>query len=455
MMPELPKEFHRMHRLSPLLQMWTIILAFFVVMVANFFNEMVEVSMTIYEGKISLTPILWALGGFVLVCVFVWFTSGFWWRAKGYCLSEDSVILRQGVFSRQERFARYDRIEAVDVVRPVIARIFGVSAVRVETAGGTESNIALEFLSVEEAEQLRADLLSRVRGEVAEQEEATESTTVVDTIPIRRSLASVALSTGNWLGIFAVIALIIAPVTTVAVIPVVIGMVSGLWNFIDSSWKFTATVDERSSSLDVTFGLADLRRQSIPIDRIHAVSIRQPLLWRLTGWWAVEVSIAGYGLSVDKDSATTKLLPVGTWSQVQKLIEVIGPITPTALNTYAKPIRATNPSYTSPNKAKWISPIDWKNQAVTLVDDLAICHTGRLNKKMSVIHTSHIQELTLSVGPLQNLLGLCEVRFNLIMGPVDMKGEDLLLADGHALLNQLRQRDLPSMSESGAQEPPQ
>lgn len=442
-MPALPEDFHRVHRLSPLLRMWTVLLAFLVVFVANSFTVLVDASIALYHGEIPLMSILIALGAFVVFCAVVWLVSGFWWRAKGYHLSEDSITLRQGVFSRQERVARYERIQAVDVVRSVIARIFGVAAVRVETAGGQQANIVLEYLSVEDAEQLRANLLARIHGESPE-EETTDTLTVVETIPIRRSFAAAALSVGNWIGIVVLIAILIAPVSLVIIIPAIIGLVGGIWRLIDSSWKFTATRDERSSSLDVTYGLADLRRQSIPIDRIHAVSIGQPLLWRLTGWWRIEVSIAGYGVSTDSDSATTRLLPVGTWKDVQQLIEVIGPMSPAALNTYAKPVRATEPSYTSPAHAKWISPIDWRNQAVTVAEDIAVCHTGRLYKRMSAIHTSHIQELTLRRGPLQNLLGLCEVRFNLVPGPVRMKGEDLLLSDGHELLNQLRQRDLPS-----------
>ena len=67
-----------------------------------------------------------------------------------------------------------------------------------------------------------------------------------------------------------------------------------VWSVADRSWNFTATLDREV--LHLSYGLADKRKQSIPLQRIHALRIRQPVLWRLCDWLIVEVSAArGYG----------------------------------------------------------------------------------------------------------------------------------------------------------------
>ena len=83
---------------------------------------------------------------------------------------------------------------------------------------------------------------------------------------------------------------------------------------------------------------------------------------------------------------------------------------------------------------------------MTLVDEpqpVAIVHRGRINRRVMVIGTPHIQELTLKVGPLSHLAGVRTVRFDLVAGPVRMAGQDLTPADASELLTRLRTRRLP------------
>jgi len=107
------------------------------------------------------------------------------------------------------------------------------------------------------------------------------------------------------------------------------------------------------------------------------------------------------------------------------------------------------PTFTSPDRARWVSPVDLRQQSVTVREDAVITRKGRLSTRIAVIHPSHIQELSLTRGPLQQLLGLCTVRFDLVPGPVRMAGEDLTPEDGNALLNQLRRRALPAYTPPG------
>lgn len=73
-----------------------------------------------------------------------------------YRLTEDEVEIESGVFSRRHRSIPYDRIQRVEVDRPLLPRLFGTARVRLMTGSGHGAEGTLEYVSVEEALALRA-----------------------------------------------------------------------------------------------------------------------------------------------------------------------------------------------------------------------------------------------------------------------------------------------------------
>ncbi|WP_408936229.1 PH domain-containing protein [Corynebacterium tuberculostearicum] len=438
--------FRRVHRLTPLLRLWSVILALIAAFALNVNLEALRDIFAFITGEHrgeALRDTALALAGFVAVCAVVWLASGLWWRRMGYQLGGDELSLRRGLFSTQLRTARYDRTQAVDVVEPVIARLFRLAAVRVETAGGRSSVIEIAYLKKADAEALREDILARVHGAPAPAAdididataadatsahtpaEPAEEPALVPEIPIARSLMAAALraSTLFLVGFLIVVVVTRLPLSTA--LPILVGAIPNAWNVLDSSWRYTARTD--GEVLNITYGLADRRRQSIRLDRIHAVQITQPFLWRPLGWYEVRVSVAGYGASASgKASGSTRILPVGTLAQARQFL----------------PADAA-PTYASPARAKWVSPLDYRQQTVALTGDYVIVRNGRLNRRVKAIHTSHIQELTYRRGPISQALGLATVGLDLVQGPVRMDARNLTLADATALLTQLRSRQLP------------
>ena len=86
------------------------------------------------------------------------------WRVTRYAVDDEAVHLRTGLLFRQQRQARLDRLQAVDVVQPLLARLFGLSELKIEVAGGDGSGVSLAFLREAEAELLRAELLALAAG---------------------------------------------------------------------------------------------------------------------------------------------------------------------------------------------------------------------------------------------------------------------------------------------------
>ena len=283
--------YQRVHRLTPLLRLWSVILAVIAAFALNVNMEALRGIFAFVTGEHSaadLRDIGLALAGFIAVCAVVWLVSGVWWRQMGYQLGEEELTLRRGVISKQQRTARYDRTQAVDVVEPVIARLFRLAAVRVETAGGQSSAIEIAFLAKRDAEALRAEILSRVHGEPrerpAEERPAEEQlaegadNVLIPEIPIARSLAAAALHVSTIVLLAALIFLVVTPMSLTITLPILLATVPRAWNVIDSSWRYTASLDD--GVLNITYGLADRRRQNIRLERIHAVQVTQPFLWR-------------------------------------------------------------------------------------------------------------------------------------------------------------------------------
>lgn len=423
--------YHRVHRLTPLLRLWSVILAVIAAFALNVNMEALRGIFAFVTGEHSaadLRDIGLALAGFIAVCAVVWLVSGVWWRQMGYQLGEEELTLRRGVISKQQRTARYDRTQAVDVVEPVIARLFRLAAVRVETAGGQSSAIEIAFLTKRDAEALRAEILSRVHGEPRERPAEEEDNVLIPEIPIARSLAAAALHASTIVLLAALVFLVVTPMSLTITLPILVATIPKAWNVIDSSWRYTASLDD--GVLNITYGLADRRRQNIRLERIHAVQVTQPFLWRPFDWYETRVSVAGYGgMASGEGSGSTRIVPVGKREQARQFLPADGP-----------------PTYSSPARAKWVSPIDYRQQTVALVGDYVVVRTGRFNRRVQAIEVRHIQELTLRRGPISQLLGLATVELDLVQGPVKMAARNLALADAHALLSRLRSRDLPELT---------
>lgn len=423
--------YQRVHRLTPLLRLWSVILAVIAAFALNVNMEALRGIFAFVTGEHSaadLRDIGLALAGFIAVCAVVWLVSGVWWRQMGYQLGEEELTLRRGVISKQQRTARYDRTQAVDVVEPVIARLFRLAAVRVETAGGQSSAIEIAFLTKRDAEALRAEILSRVHGEPRERPAEEEDNVLIPEIPIARSLAAAALHVSTIILITALLFLVVTPMSLTITLPILVATVPRAWNVIDSSWRYTASLDD--GVLNITYGLADRRRQNIRLERIHAVQVTQPFLWRPFDWYETRVSVAGYGGTASGEgSGSTRIVPVGKREQARQFL----------------PADAA-PTYASPARAKWVSPIDYRQQTVALAGDYVIVRAGRFNRRVQAIELRHIQELTLRRGPISQLFGLATVELDLVQGPVKMAARNLALADAHALLNRLRSRDLPELT---------
>lgn len=99
------------------------------------------------------------IGLVVLAGLLVWLVSWVEWRFTRYRVTAEAVQLRKGMLFKQQKVAPLRKIQGVDLERKLLAKIMGLAAVSITTAGG---NLKLEYLSYAAAQQVREQLLRLV-----------------------------------------------------------------------------------------------------------------------------------------------------------------------------------------------------------------------------------------------------------------------------------------------------
>lgn len=85
----------------------------------------------------------------VLIIVLAWaYVSR---RFHTFRITGDDVEVRSGILFRTHRRAPLDRVQGVNLTRPMVARLLGMAKLEVVGAG-TDGNVKLEYLSTTNAE---------------------------------------------------------------------------------------------------------------------------------------------------------------------------------------------------------------------------------------------------------------------------------------------------------------
>lgn len=102
----------------------------------------------------------------VLTLVYCWAAPLIRYRRYRYDIDEERIIIEEGLWFLTKQMAPIERVHQIAVNRGPIDRLYGLGKVVVTTAGGT---IIIRFVEVEQAEQIAASLMHRIRGIVQQQ----------------------------------------------------------------------------------------------------------------------------------------------------------------------------------------------------------------------------------------------------------------------------------------------
>lgn len=136
------RRLHKSYILFPLFSVLKSLLPFFILVVLKGLNWS-AIPWYLYAGGIAIILLPSLLYGWLK------------WRKFSYTLQEDRIVLRRGMFVREERSIYFSRIHAVQTQQPLIQRILRIAQLKIETPGGSkEADGVLPALRVDEAKRV-------------------------------------------------------------------------------------------------------------------------------------------------------------------------------------------------------------------------------------------------------------------------------------------------------------
>ncbi|SED84691.1 putative membrane protein [Streptomyces sp. 3213] len=321
-----------------------------------------------------------------------------WWFTH-FAVTDTELRIRTGLLFRRTAHIRLERIQAVDVTQPLLARVAGVAKLKLDVVG-TDKKDELAFLGEDEARALRAELLARAAGfapETAHEVGEAPSQQLLH-VPAGVLAVSLVLTGATWGSLAA--ALVVPPLlwlathsvwTVLATALPLLGAAgaSSVGRFVG---EYDWTVGESPDGLRIDHGLLDRTHETVPPGRVQTVRIVEPLLWRRRGWVRVELDVAG--------SSNSVLVPVAPREIAESVVARVLPgVTVPPRSALSRPPRA----------AARCVPLWWRGYGLAVTDTVFVARHGLLRRSTALVPHAKVQSVRLTQGPWERLWGLAEV----------------------------------------------
>jgi putative membrane protein len=427
-----PAVWHRLHPLSPLVRAGRATVGIFILLIPSALSGGISPH-SLYE--LGVVGVLIVLG----------FVS---WLVTRWRVEEDDLRIETGLLRRQSLRFPLSQVQAIDIVRPGLARIVGVAELRLRMAGSTGGTARLAYLHEREAEPLRAQLLALAHG-AAEHDHAGQPAGtdeqdrvaskhgeehVLTSVPTGRLIASILLSDVGFTSIAILAGLILgavfAPSAARAVLSggaaPIIAAATLFWRRFNQEYHFTLA--EGADGLRLRSGLIALTSETIRPGRVQAVRMVEPLLWRRLGWCRLEVDVAGrQRRKGEGDTARRQLraiLPVGSRALAAELLERIVPDAP-------------SPDLRPPRRTFFKSPLRYRFLGWGRTDTCVVTSTGRIRRVTSWVPLAKAQSLRRTQGPVQRRLQLASLHLDTAGRSVHATLRDRDVAEADEALGEL------------------
>ncbi len=368
---------------------------------------------------------------FVLIGVVVLALGGFgyWvsWRKRIFWINGDNELeIKSGILFRRSRQLRIARLQSVDIMRPLIARLIGYSSLRVEVAGSGDSRVVLSYLSVEQAQVLRSKILNLAKNEDVSAQSARPELHADSEmqwqlrVPNHRLVASLALTTSTYfLIIGSVISIgfaLIEPgggsgllTLTLAVGGAGISLIAGITSL------FNFSIGRTERGIAISHGLFTTANYTVSPIRVQAICLVQPIAWRPFGWYQVVINVAGMDQSSEK-SGPRVLMPVVHEDALPELFQELLP---------SWNLESDHEWLLSASSSRWRFPWQAGRLAVSVTPDLLMVRSGALTRRRSAAPHARIQSIRVTQGPWERMLGISRLHADSVPGPVRLNGRGL------------------------------
>ncbi|MBF4615360.1 PH domain-containing protein [Curtobacterium sp. VKM Ac-1376] len=494
-------EWHRLHPLTPLLKGGIFLIVILGYVLNSLRDQLVEFFIPggqrgedgdpvryVWEHGV-LGWVLLGLAVFLLVLIGLFYLS---WRMHEFRVTGEIVEVRSGVLFRNHRKARLDRIQGINIQRPLVPRLFGTAKLEIAQAGN-DANVQLAYLGVRAADDLRQRILVLASGAKDDDEHggpsrqshgalqdrvdevfspeldpaAVHATRIVKVRP-GRLIASMLLSGTTVFLVLVIVAMIVSVVLTgeyavlFGLFPAVLG--AGSYYVRKFSRSLQYTIAETRDGIRIGFGLISTSNETLPPGRIHAVSVAQPLLWRPFGWWDIRINRATSAANAasSNQQVSSIVLPVGTAADVREVLDIILPglvgaavAGPQASQEAmregsAEAVNVVDDSLTttgdrggfvhSPRRAAWLRPFAFRRNGYRFVQGAVLLRLGAVWRSLVIVPLPRVQSVKVEQGPLERALRLAAVHVHTVAGPVSARVGALDARDAQRLWSETTHR---------------
>ena len=386
--------------------------------------------------SLGTRPVLIGIGMLIVLTVVGTGMNYLQWRRLQFWFDSDGDLrVDSGVLSRNERRLQLSRLQSVDVLQPLLARLLGLAVLSVEVAGSGDSKVTLEFLTLAEANELRNEVIARAAGVRHDAEEAPETLLVkVDPGDLAISLMLRAETFGLLLLTVVVVGVTLATAGPAGLALLILGGVPALQIFAQFSRYYDFTVAASPDGLRLRHGLLQKTRQTVPPGRVQAVGFVQPFLWRRRGWVRVRLNVAGTSTRTqgngDQSYSENVLLPVAPWPVA---LAIVGYVLP-GVDLQAIAL------HPAPDRARRRAWIQWRQLAVGWDEHVFLARSGRIVERWDVVPHARTQSVRVTQGPWERALGLASMHVDSTPGSVKISGRYRDAAEARTLAQEQADR---------------
>lgn len=398
--------------------------------------------------------------------------------------------MKKGVLIKKHRRAPLERIQSVNLQRPLIARVFGLTKIEVQT-GGADGTLNLAYLAHTQAKLVRQQILrtasdvsdppsdgdghtpsgslpdapaadtTRIGAATSELErrahefvdfdvDAEEPQSVVN-VPHGRLVGSILLSHEAMIVYVVVIVMPILGATVswgmlAGLIPAVIAFAGIMISRFNRGFNFTLSYSP--SGIRTGSGLTSTSTDTIPRHRIHAVDISQPIWWKPFGWWRIRLTTAG-GVSVSSSGNQKALenvvLPVGKRDDVLRVLDLLSPMLAHEGEHHwlVDALDGPGTGFTRAGaRSGWVLWFGKKRAGISIAhadgqDAMVRIRRGVVSRHLVLMPIVRSQSIMLNRPLMHRWLGLASLTIHTVPGPIFVTVRGLSLDDARAWWNYL------------------
>ena len=338
-------EKQRLHFASAIIEAFkgikSFIIPIFLVLAANGFN----IKMNSFESIVAWLPIVVILALFIIAVA----QAIIKWQTFTYWIEEGELKTEYGLLIKSKRHVPIERIQSLNYHEGIIHRLFKLQQVSVETAGGADGGAEVELSAVtkEVAKLFESNInaLRKYQNVVDGDVDLDLYDNTIYNITDKDLVLHATTSNGTGVVLASIGALItqliqyipeerlskqfsfLKDFTFIAFTVIMIIAIIAAWG-ISVAMSYLAyynfTLTKSNAQIEITRGLIEKRKVTIPISKIQAVKIIESPIRQVLGYAQVAIEIASGSLT-NANERKVMLLPFIKKEKIEAILRLINP----------------------------------------------------------------------------------------------------------------------------------